>query len=230
MGDEEVLLAPTLVRFDFHTHSLLSDGELLASELARRYSCRGYVAIAIADHVDHSNIEAVVPAIVGEAEQWNEAPEAEVKLIPAAEITHVPPSQIPSLVSKARDLGAKIVVVHGETLTEPVAPGTNRAGIEGGANILSHPGLISEEDAHLAARNGVFLEITARAGHCLTNGHVALTARRSGAAVLINSDSHAPGDILDPELAAQVGLGAGLSPEELAEVEREMARFASKYI
>ncbi len=217
-------MAPTLIRYDFHAHSLLSDGDLLPSELARRYSCKGYRAVAIADHVDNSNMETVVPAIVRSAEQWNAAPGTELRLIPAAEITHVPPSQIPSLISKARELGAKIVLVHGETLSEPVAPGTNRAGIEGGANILSHPGLISEEDAQLAATSGVLLEITARAGHCLTNAHVLLMARRSGADVVIDSDSHSPADIPDPELAAQIGLGAGMSPEELAEVERTMAR------
>jgi putative hydrolase len=223
-------LAPTLIHYDFHAHSLHSDGALLPSELARRYSCKGYRAVAISDHVDNSNVETVVTAIARSAEQWNEASGAELRLIPAAEVTHVPPSRIPSLIRAARDLGAKIVLVHGETLSEPVAPGTNRAGIEGGANILSHPGLISEEDAQLAATNGVLLEITARAGHCLTNAHVLLIARSTGADVVINSDSHSPGDIPGPELAAQIGLGAGLSPEELAAVERTMARLAENCV
>jgi histidinol phosphatase-like PHP family hydrolase len=225
---ENAALVPTLIRYDFHAHSLLSDGALLLSELARRYSCNGYSVVAVADHVDHSNIEIVVPAIAKGSEQWNEDPDAKLRLVPGAEITHVPPSQIPSLITKARDLGAKIVLVHGETLTEPVRPGTNRAGIEGGANILAHPGLISEEDAQLAAQSGVLLEITARTGHCLTNGHVALTARRSAAEVLINSDSHSPGDIPHPERVAQIGLGAGLSQQELAEVESRMARLVEK--
>lgn len=223
-------MAPTLIHYDFHAHSLHSDGELLPSELARRYSCKGYRAVAISDHVDNSNVDTVIPAIVKGAQQWNEASGAELRLIPAAEVTHVPPSRIPSLIRAARDLGAKMVLVHGETLSEPVMPGTNRAAIEGGADILSHPGFISEEDAQLAVRSGVLLEITARAGHCLTNGHVALMARRCGAQVVINSDSHSPKDIPGPDLAAQVGLGAGLSPEELAEVERVMARLAEKCV
>ena len=45
--------------YDLHTHSLLSDGELLPSELARRYEEKGYKAIAITDHVDFSNIKIV---------------------------------------------------------------------------------------------------------------------------------------------------------------------------
>ena len=223
-------MEPILIRFDFHTHSLLSDGELLPAELARRYSCKGYRAVAIADHVDASNVEPVVLGIVRGAEQWNEAAETELRLIPAAEITHVPPSQVPSLVSKARQLGAKIIVVHGETLVEPVAAGTNRAAIEGGADILAHPGLISEQEALLAARKGVSLEITARAGHCLTNGHVARAASEAGAALVINSDAHVPGDIPGPELAGRVGLGAGLSPHELMQVESEMAQLAANYV
>jgi putative hydrolase len=225
-----VLVGETLIRFDFHTHSMLSDGELLPAELARRYSCKGYQAVAIADHVDSSNIDAVVPAVVKAADLWNGAPETDVKLIPGAEITHVPPSRIAALVGTARELGAKIVVVHGETINEPVMPGTNRAAIEAAADILAHPGLVSEEDAVLAAQKGVFLEITSRAGHCLTNGHVASVARRVGAALVISSDCHAPGDIPGPLQAGRVGLGAGLTPSELSEIEKRMAQIAAESV
>lgn len=223
-------MGETLIRFDFHTHSMLSDGELLPAELARRYSCKGYQAVAVADHVDSSNVDAVVPAVVKAADLWNGAPETDVKLLPGAEITHVPPSRIASLVAKARQLGARMVVVHGETINEPVMPGTNRAGIEAGADILAHPGLISEEDAVLAAEKGVFLEITSRAGHCLTNGHVAGVARRVGASLVISSDCHAPGDIPGPLQTARVGLGAGLTPTELSEINKTMAQVAAEFV
>ena len=224
------MLEPTPIRFDFHTHSLLSDGELLPVELARRYSCKGYLAVAIADHLDASNIEAVVPAVVKGTELWNGAPETDVKLIPGGEITHVPPSQIGSLVAQARRLGAKIVVVHGETPNEPVVAGTNRAALESGADILAHPGFISEEDAALAAKKGIFLEVTARAGHCLSNGHVVAMARQTGARIVISSDSHVPGDIPGPEPAARVGLGAGLSLAELSAIETQMAELAGRFV
>ncbi len=225
-----MFLEPTPIRFDFHTHSLLSDGELLPVELARRYSCKGYQAVAIADHLDASNIETVIPAVVKGTEMWNAAPETDVRLIPAAEITHVPPSQIKVLVTEARRLGARIVVVHGETLNEPVVAGTNRAALEGGADILAHPGLISEQDAAFAAEKGIFLEVTARAGHCLTNGHVVAVARKAGASIVISSDAHIPRDIPGPESAAKVGLGAGLSAAELSEIEGQMAQLAGRFV
>ena len=117
---------------------------------------------------------------------------------------------------KARKLGAEIIVVHGETLAEPVIPGTNRAGIEAGADILSHPGLISMEDALMAQKNGVALEITARMGHSISNGHVAKVAMMTGASMVINTDSHAPDDLITRERAAVVLRAAGI-PEESIE-------------
>ena len=47
---------------DLHTHTFMSDGALVASELIRRASCEGYRYIAITDHADASNLEAVIEA------------------------------------------------------------------------------------------------------------------------------------------------------------------------
>ena len=193
---------------DLHTHSLLSDGLLLPAELARRAEEADYRAIAITDHVDSSNIDTVVPALVRAAAELG--PHMGIKIIPGAEITHVPPALIAALVGRARELGALIVIVHGETIAEPVAPGTNRAAAESSCDIISHPGLISDEDASLASERGVALEITARAGHGITNGHVAACALRSGAMLVLNTDAHAPGDLVTREAAMGVLLGAGL--------------------
>ena len=52
-------------------------------------------------------------------------------------------SLIAPLSCRARALGAQIVLVHGETIVEPVPPGTNHQAIEAGVDILAHPGLIS---------------------------------------------------------------------------------------
>ena len=46
---------------DIHTHSLLSDGDLLPSELARRARIKGYRVLGISDHIDYSNVDFVVP-------------------------------------------------------------------------------------------------------------------------------------------------------------------------
>jgi histidinol phosphatase-like PHP family hydrolase len=124
-----------------------------------------------------------------------------------------------------------LIVIHGETLAEPVAPGTNRAALEADIDILSHPGLITREDAALAHKRGVFLELSARKGHSLANGHVAQVAREVGAPLIVNTDSHAPGDLITREQAERVARGAGLSDAEVtalfANVETLARRLAN---
>ncbi|MBN2332035.1 MAG: histidinol phosphate phosphatase domain-containing protein [Deltaproteobacteria bacterium] len=206
---------------DLHTHTLFSDGVLLPAELARRAQVLGYRALAFTDHVDSSNLDWVVPKIVAVCADLQ--PEMSITLIPGVEITHVPPALISRLVDQARDLGARIVVVHGETITEPVCPGTNKAAVESGIDILAHPGLISRSVAELAASRGVCLEITTRKGHSIANGHVARLAREVGAPLVLDNDAHAPGDLVSLEFASQVALGAGLSEAEWQEM-RSMAQ------
>jgi len=203
---------------DLHTHTLLSDGELIASELARRAEEIGVRGLGLADHVDASNLDLVVPRLVEAAEQINLY--TRIKVIPGAELTHVPPGMFEALALKARALGAVFLVGHGETLVEPVAPGTNRAAIEAGVDILAHPGLISPEDAALAAERGVLLEISARKGHCLTNGHVARLAKQVGAGLVVNTDAHAPGDLIGLDFARRVVLGAGLDDADFQVMRR----------
>ena len=182
---------------DLHTHSLFSDGELLPAELIRRAEASGYKAIAITDHVDPSNIDFVIPRIVNVIKKIKQ--HISIEAIPGAEITHVPPHLIPEIVKEARHLGAKIVVVHGETIVEPVTPGTNRAAIAANADILAHPGIISTEDLLLAKEKGVTLEITARKGHSLSNGYVAKEAMKFGVPLCINTDAHSPSDFITME-------------------------------
>jgi putative hydrolase len=198
---------------DLHTHTLFSDGELLPSELVRRAMEMGCRGLAITDHVDSSNLEFVVSRMCQFVEElggeWN------VDVIPGVELTHVPPRKIGSLAEKARDLGARWVVVHGETVVEPVAPGTNRAAIEARVDLLAHPGLISREEASMAARTGVFLEVTTRKGHSITNGWVVQRAREAEALLVVDTDTHGPGDILDGHQRRIVALGAGLDEAEV---------------
>lgn len=201
---------------DLHTHSLFSDGALLPSELIRRAYIAGYRALAITDHVDSSNIDFVVPRIVEAVREVSEY--TEMKIIPGAEITHVPPKLIEKLVLKARNLGAKIVLVHGETVVEPVAPSTNRAAIEAGADILAHPGLITKDDAVRANENKVALEVTSRKGHSLSNGHVVKIALETGATLVISTDSHDPEDLISLYRAKIVLRGAGVAENALENI------------
>ena len=197
---------------DLHSHSLYSDGELLPAEALRRVTVLGYRFLGITDHVDASNFDLVLERLRRAALELNKV--SQTKLIPGVEFTHVPPSQLGPLVAQARALGAALVVVHGETLMEPVAPGTNLAGLEAEIDILAHPGLLSREEAELAAQRGIMLEISARAGHSLANGHVATLAREVGAGLVLNTDSHNPGNYITRDRAYQIAQGAGLSLEE----------------
>jgi histidinol phosphatase-like PHP family hydrolase len=208
---------------DCHTHTFFSDGVLVPSELARRAEYKGLRAIGITDHGDLSNIDFIIPRIVSVAEQLNRA--MAIRVVPGIELTHVPPSQIAEAADKSRALGAKIVIVHGETIVEPVAPGTNHAALCADVDILAHPGLITESDAVLAMEKGIFLEITARKGHSLSNGHVAALARKVGARMVINTDSHEPGDLIDAGFARHVVLGAGLCDDDFALMQKNAERF-----
>jgi len=197
---------------DLHTHSLFSDGELTPAELARRFEVAGYRALAITDHGDQSNIDLIIPRLVAFCEEVNRL--EGIRLIPGIELTHIRPEAIPALVSRSRKLGARWVVVHGETIVEPVAPGTNRMAIKSSVDILAHPGLITEEEVLLAKEHSVYLELTSRKGHSLTNGHVAKLAHRMGAPMMLNRDAHAPGDIWPAARLHEIVVGAGLTEDD----------------
>jgi putative hydrolase len=197
---------------DLHTHSLFSDGELTPAELARRFEVAGYRILAITDHGDQSNIDLIIPRIAAFCEEVNRL--EGIRLIPGIELTHIHPEAISAVVSRSRKLGAKLVVVHGETIVEPVAPGTNRMAIESSVDILAHPGLITEEEVLLAKEHSVYLELTSRKGHSLTNGHVAKLAHKIGTPMILNSDTHAPGDIWPVNRLHEVVVGAGLMEDD----------------
>ena len=197
---------------DLHTHSLFSDGELLPSELVRRAAAIGYQAVAITDHADSSNLDWVIPRVAQVCRDLNAF--WQIRAIPGVELTHIPPDLISPLTLRARALGAQIVLVHGETIVEPVPPGTNQRAIAAGVDILAHPGLIAEEEVIQARGKKVFLEITARKGHSLTNGHVARMAQKVGASLVFNTDAHAPDDLISRDSALKIAMGAGLTSED----------------
>lgn len=205
---------------DFHIHSVFSDGELIPTEIIRRAEAIGYRALSITDHADHSNIDFIIPRLVKVLKEIQ--PYTPLVLIPGIEITHVPPASIPELAKEARTLGAKIVVVHGETLVEPVKEGTNKAALQSDIDILAHPGLISEEEVKEASNRGISLEITARKGHSLSNGHVARLAQKYSAKLVINTDAHSPGDLISKDFACRILKGAGLSDTDIQEIFRNM--------
>jgi histidinol phosphatase-like PHP family hydrolase len=211
---------------DLHTHSLFSDGVLVPSELVRRAVMKGYEVIAITDHADASNLDFAIPRVAAACRELNKR--WKITALPGIELTHIPPETFSELTERARALGAAVVVAHGETPVEPVHPGTNRAAIEARVDILAHPGLITAEEAGLAVRNGVYLEISARKGHSLSNGHVAKMAAETGAKLVIDTDAHEPGDLITGEFARTVLLGAGLDEGQIEGVFRNCRELAEK--
>jgi histidinol phosphatase-like PHP family hydrolase len=213
---------------DLHTHSFLSDGELLPSELVRRAKVKGYRIIGISDHVDITNIEYVISAMMKLSTKMEYY--GGITILPGVEITHVPKGMIKEMITLARKLGIFYVVVHGETIVEPVQEGTNREAIEGGVDVLAHPGIITEEDVALAKEKGVLLEISGRKGHSLGNGRVGSLAKQIGARLVFNTDAHSPSDLVTEEEARKVVVGAGFTAEDFYAMQQNALDFVKRVL
>lgn len=195
---------------DFHTHTFLSDGELSPVELMRRAHVAGYATLGITDHAGVGDLRRIISTLRADRDAVRTA-WPNLTVFVGVELTHLPPEVIPRAAFLAREAGAELVMVHGETPVEPTAPGTNAAAVTCElVDVLVHPGLISFEDAEQARENNVFLELTFGRGHSLTNGHVAKTALAAGAGLLVNSDAHVPPGLLNREMAMRIARGAGL--------------------
>jgi len=206
--------------YDFHTHTFHSDGVLSPMEQARRAVVNGYAALGLTDHTGAGGVARLLQELKHDRDiierYWP------IRIIVGVELTHVPAEAIAEVAQHARSSGAEIVVVHGETLVEPVPTGTNHAAIVSGyVDVLAHPGMLTEEDARLAAIHDVFIEVTARRGHSLANGHVVRVADTAGAKLIVNSDAHEPSDLLTPSFQERVARGAGVSEADLAMVLRK---------
>jgi len=191
------------VLYDFHTHTFYSDGVLSPIELIRRAYVKGYSAIAITDHVAVGSLGRLIKEISDDCAlartYWD------IIAIPGVELTHLPPQAIPEVAKKAKEMGAWLVIVHGESSVEPVEKGTNLAAVRSPeVDILAHPGLLTIEEASLAAKNNVFIELTARRGHSDTNSHVASVSQKAKARLLVNSDAHHDKDLLVPNLVESI--------------------------
>jgi putative hydrolase len=205
------------VYYDFHTHTFHSDGVLSPVELINRARTAGYAAIGIADHIGPGSLERVIKELSIDCalarKYWD------ILAIPGVELTHLPPQAISEVARFAKELGAWIVIIHGETSVEPVPTGTNLAAVSSPyVDILAHPGNITEEEARLAVKNNVFLELSARHGHKLTNSHVAAIAQKVSAKLLVNSDGHEETDLLTAAVINGVLKKAGVSSDRYQQI------------
>jgi putative hydrolase len=207
------------VLYDFHTHTFHSDGILSPIELIRRAFVKGYSAIAITDHVAIGSLGRLIKEISDDCAlartYWD------ILAIPGVELTHVPPQAISEVAKKAKEMGAWLVVVHGETSAEPVAKGTNLAAVQSPyVDILAHPGLITIEEASQATQNNIFIELTARSGHSTANAHVASISQKAKAKLLVSSDAHDENDLLTPSLVESILRQANINPRQHPKILR----------
>ncbi|MEW5819769.1 MAG: histidinol phosphate phosphatase domain-containing protein [Cyanobacteriota bacterium] len=200
---------------DLHIHTFHSDGVMLPSEVISKAVQMNYKAIGITDHADESNLEELIYNFKTFLKM---TPSNELEVLMGVELTYIYPEDIETVAQKARDLGAQLVLVHGDSIIEPFNEEINQAVVEapkGLIDILVHPGFITPEQAKLAAEKDVYLELSARKGHCLTNGYIAKTAIKAGAKLLVNSDAHTSNDLITFELAQKIAKGAGLNEEQI---------------
>src|SRR5947209_3550645 len=131
---------------NFHAHTTLSDGVLSPVEMLRQVVARDYGIIALTDHAGRAELAWLADQLGTSCrlaeEYWD------IVAVSGVELTHLPPAAISGAAHAAKEAGLQLVVVHGETLVEPVQPGTNRAALSSpDVDVLGHPGLLTEEEA-----------------------------------------------------------------------------------
>jgi len=201
-------------RADFHSHSYLTDGTTSATDMWCEAESLDHRALALTDHLSMEDPKPMLDRLHEEAKAWEGT---RFTPIVGVELTKLPPRRIAPVAKAARRNGAEIVIVHGESIVEVVPSGTNHAAIDSGeVDVLAHPGLIDPKDVELAKAHSVVLEISGRRGHSLSNGHVVRLALEAGAELVVDSDAHAPDQLIPLERARKIAVGAGV-PEPLLE-------------
>ncbi len=200
---------------DYHVH--VGEGYLLPSE-AMRYGRRaGYKALGLLVRADSATLPLLLPWLLQMVRHYSLY--AEVEAFAGVELVHVPPQLMPEAVAEARTLGAALVVGHGESLGDVVERGSNLAAIQAGVDILAHPGLLTPEDAYMAAERGVILELSTAPRHSLCNARVAALAQQTGCGLVLNGDVKRQEDFASPDLRQGTLLGAGLTEEGMELVQ-----------
>lgn len=202
---------------DFHTHTFFSDGENSPVELARYAYVSGYKYIGITDHASYCNIDNLIESITKDCNLINKY--WDLVAIPGVELTNVPAKSINEMAKYAKEKGARLVIAHGESIAEKVEPGTNWEAVNSKyVDFLAHPGLLTLEEAKIAAKNDIYIEITSKNGHSLSNGIVAKIGLQAGVKFLINSDSHSHMNLYCDDRQETIALGAGFDKKQIKHI------------
>ena len=208
--------------FDFHIHVCSSGNRgLLPAEAMRLARCAGFRAVGLLIRGDTSTLDQALPPLLSFVKTASLY--AGIEAFAGIELVHIPPALLPDAVSRARERGASLVVAHGESIpgraVDSAETGTNLAAIEAGVDILAHPGLITAQDAALAAEKGVRLELSLAPRHALANGHIVRMASRFQCSLVLGSNAATPEDFESPEAThafrKAAALGAGLDAQGL---------------
>jgi histidinol phosphatase-like PHP family hydrolase len=208
-------------RYDFHAHTLVSDGRDSPGAMWDAAERLDHAVLALTDHVrTEEEAPRVLERLSAQARRRESRPSGLLPLV-GVEVTQVRPGRIAGVARAARRAGAQIVLVHGETLHDStLIEGTNRAALDcRDVDVLAHPGLLAPEDADLARAHGIVLELSARAIHAFTNGLVARRALAAGAALVVDTDAHETEGLIGLDRARRLAAGAGL---EERDVERAL--------
>ena len=214
--------------FDFHIHVNCSGGRdgLLPSEAMRLAKCAGFRAVGLIVRADPSTLPILLPTLKTLVKTCSLY--AGIEAFAGVELVHVPPALLPDAVGQAREQGAALILAHGESIPRQLAA------INAGVDILAHPGLITVEDAQLAAEKGVLLELNTAPRHCLANGHIVRMAERFGCELLLNSDASSSADFESPDvtqaLRKAAALGAGLDAEGLSRLHVTERKLVQKLL
>lgn len=199
---------------DFHIHIQAGSfpsphaAGMNAAEALRRASLCGLRAVGLIVRTDGSDLDGFAP-LASRIRALSLY--ANVEAFAGVELVHVPPALLPETVREAREHGAELVIVHGETLADDVEVGTNLAAVEAGADILAHPGLVDDRVAAYAAEKGVALELSACPRHCLSNAWTAIMAHKAGCLLTPGSDALTPGDLANAGRWERICLGAAMT-------------------
>jgi len=99
---------------DLHVHTSLSTGDQTPAAAMRFAKAAGYRAIAFTEHVDATNMQRVLESLLPMIRTYSLY--SGIDLYAGVELTHVPPQLIPDTIAEAREMGAQIICVHGQTI------------------------------------------------------------------------------------------------------------------
>lgn len=204
---------------DFHIHPQAFFSPSEAAHCGRQAGNR---SVALLARCHKENLETELLPLVRAVRQltlYNS-----IDAIAGVELVHVPSGLLPETVAKARELGAQIVVGHGESVLPHgavVPKGANLSAIEAGVDLLAHPGLLTEEEALCAVQKGCALELSLAPWHSMYNGHVAKVALKHGCMLVAGSNAREACDMIWRETAHSLLMGAGMDEQAMQRLERD---------